>query len=81
MNQELINTANFDDFLFFFDSLPSNATASAGLIVSATSREESNVTVIIKGIEKIYLPIIQVINNIAEKIYTTVRVVENNTFL
>jgi hypothetical protein len=59
----------------------SKITANAGLIVKAITKDDKRVVVMINGIEKINFHIIQVINNIAEKIQTTVRVVEINTFL
>jgi hypothetical protein len=76
-----MNFDNLDSFSHFFKATLSNATARAGLIVSATTRDERRVTVIINGIENKNLPIIHVINSIAENIYTTVRVVDIKTFL
>jgi len=65
----------------FFSSFLLKNTDNAGFRVKATTKEQSKVTVIIKGIENINLPIIQVIKSIAENIQTTVRVVEITTLL
>ena len=79
MNHFSKNLENFDFFFWLPD--PSNVTARAGLIVSAIRREDISVTVIMNGIENMNLPMIQVMNNIAENIHTTVRVVDIRTFL
>ena len=72
----------FENLVFFFVfQEPSNVTASAGFIVSAIRSEDMRVTVIINGIENMNLPMIQVMNSIAENIHTTVSVVEMRTFL
>ena len=72
----------FENFEFFFQNHTlSKVTANAGLMVNAMTSDESNVTVIMKGIENMNLPIIHVMKSIAENIQTTVSVVEIKTFL
>jgi hypothetical protein len=72
---------NFENLEFLETHILSKVTASAGFMVSAITREESRVTVIMKGIENMNLPIIHVMKSMAEKIHTTVRVVDIRTFL
>ena len=65
----------------FCHSSEAKNNESAGLSVSATTRDAKSVTVRINGIEKINFPINPVIKSIAEKIQTTVKVVEISTRL
>jgi hypothetical protein len=71
----------FQNLDFFQPQNLSNVTAKAGFIVSAMTREESSVTVMMNGIENMNFQIIHVMKSIAEKIHTTVKVVEISTFL
>lgn len=65
----------------FCHSSDAKNNESAGLSVSATIRDARSVTVRINGIEKINFPIKPVIKSIAEKIQTTVNVVDTKTRL
>ena len=57
----------------------STATDSAGFTSRATTSDDSSVTVMTNGMEKMNLPMMPVMNSIAAKIHTTVSVVETST--